>query len=181
MLSSLFVQQASFNHISKIVEILRSVIYCNTLETRVFFLFFFLLSNTHNDCLCPVSYSCRCFFIAQSYVVVKKWSEALVLYERVLKYAREVQSKAKNLNNSLKVLQLHTVLISVFEARYKTDGIMHSRSHLRIKRRTWSHFYFCRKKAPRTSMYICEAVTQGLRQAMRSVLCCFASLSRHIR
>lgn len=46
---------------------------------------------------------CRCFFIAQSYVLVKKWSEALVLYERVLKYAKEVQAKAKNLNNSLKV------------------------------------------------------------------------------
>ncbi|XP_062402350.1 signal recognition particle subunit SRP68 [Sardina pilchardus] len=46
----------------------------------------------------------RCFFIAQSYVLVKKWSEALVLYERVLKYAREVQSKAKSLNNSLKDL-----------------------------------------------------------------------------
>lgn len=46
----------------------------------------------------------RCFFIAQSYVLVKKWSEALVLYERVLKYAREVQSKAKNISNSLKDL-----------------------------------------------------------------------------
>ncbi|KAK9539962.1 hypothetical protein VZT92_002441 [Zoarces viviparus] len=46
----------------------------------------------------------RCFFIAQSYVLVKKWSEALVLYERVLKYATEVQSKTKNLNNSLKDL-----------------------------------------------------------------------------
>ncbi|XP_037620032.1 signal recognition particle subunit SRP68 isoform X1 [Sebastes umbrosus] len=46
----------------------------------------------------------RCFFIAQSYVLVKKWSEALVLYERVLKYAKEVQSKAKGLNNSLKDL-----------------------------------------------------------------------------
>ncbi|XP_030637240.1 signal recognition particle subunit SRP68 [Chanos chanos] len=46
----------------------------------------------------------RCFFIAQSYVLVKKWSEALVLYERVLKYAREVQSKAKSLTNSLKDL-----------------------------------------------------------------------------
>lgn len=45
----------------------------------------------------------RCFFIAQSYVLVKKWSEALVLYERVLKYAKEVQSKSKSLNNSLKV------------------------------------------------------------------------------
>uniref|UniRef100_A0A3P9JJT5 Signal recognition particle subunit SRP68 n=1 Tax=Oryzias latipes TaxID=8090 RepID=A0A3P9JJT5_ORYLA len=46
----------------------------------------------------------RCFFIAQSYVLVKKWSEALVLYERVLKYAKEVQSKAKSLNSSLKDL-----------------------------------------------------------------------------
>ncbi|XP_033833653.1 signal recognition particle subunit SRP68 isoform X2 [Periophthalmus magnuspinnatus] len=46
----------------------------------------------------------RCFFIAQSYVLVKKWSEALVLYERVLKYAKEVQSKAKGFNNSLKDL-----------------------------------------------------------------------------
>ncbi|XP_031583526.2 signal recognition particle subunit SRP68 [Oreochromis aureus] len=46
----------------------------------------------------------RCFFIAQSYVLVKKWSEALVLYERVLKYAKEVQSKAKSLSNSLKDL-----------------------------------------------------------------------------
>ncbi|KAM9792872.1 signal recognition particle subunit SRP68 [Neosynchiropus ocellatus] len=46
----------------------------------------------------------RCFFIAQSYVLVKKWSEALVLYERVLKYAKEVQSKSKNFNNSLKDL-----------------------------------------------------------------------------
>uniref|UniRef100_A0A3B5LYI1 Signal recognition particle subunit SRP68 n=1 Tax=Xiphophorus couchianus TaxID=32473 RepID=A0A3B5LYI1_9TELE len=46
----------------------------------------------------------RCFFIAQSYVLVKKWSEALVLYERVLKYAKEVQSKSKSLNNSLEDL-----------------------------------------------------------------------------
>uniref|UniRef100_A0A8C6J1Q4 Signal recognition particle subunit SRP68 n=1 Tax=Melopsittacus undulatus TaxID=13146 RepID=A0A8C6J1Q4_MELUD len=45
----------------------------------------------------------RCFFIAQSYVLVKKWSEALVLYERVLKYAREVQSGAGAYTNSLKV------------------------------------------------------------------------------
>ncbi|XP_026069772.1 signal recognition particle subunit SRP68 [Carassius auratus] len=46
----------------------------------------------------------RCFYIAQSYVLVKKWSEALVLYERVLKYTREIQSKAKSFNNSLKDL-----------------------------------------------------------------------------
>ncbi|XP_059903008.1 signal recognition particle subunit SRP68 [Gadus macrocephalus] len=41
----------------------------------------------------------RCFFIAQSYVLVKKWSEALVLYERVLKYAKEVQSKAQSIGD----------------------------------------------------------------------------------
>uniref|UniRef100_A0A8C0IA97 Signal recognition particle subunit SRP68 n=1 Tax=Bubo bubo TaxID=30461 RepID=A0A8C0IA97_BUBBB len=46
----------------------------------------------------------RCFFIAQSYVLVKKWSEALVLYERVLKYARQVQSGAGAYTNSLKEL-----------------------------------------------------------------------------
>ncbi|XP_020858292.1 signal recognition particle subunit SRP68 isoform X2 [Phascolarctos cinereus] len=46
----------------------------------------------------------RCFFIAQSYVLVKKWSEALVLYDRVLKYASEVQSQAGASQNSLKEL-----------------------------------------------------------------------------
>ena len=57
-----------------------------------------------------LSFCFRCFFIAQSYVLVKKWSEALVLYERVLKYAQEVQSKAKSLNNSLKVEQSQQLL-----------------------------------------------------------------------
>uniref|UniRef100_A0A9L0J3Y2 Signal recognition particle subunit SRP68 n=1 Tax=Equus asinus TaxID=9793 RepID=A0A9L0J3Y2_EQUAS len=46
----------------------------------------------------------RCFFIAQSYVLVKKWSEALVLYDRVLKYANEVSSDAGPFRNSLKDL-----------------------------------------------------------------------------
>ncbi|XP_008580687.1 PREDICTED: signal recognition particle subunit SRP68 [Galeopterus variegatus] len=46
----------------------------------------------------------RCFFIAQSYVLVKKWSEALVLYDRVLKYANEVTSDAGAFKNSLKDL-----------------------------------------------------------------------------
>lgn len=46
----------------------------------------------------------RCFFIAQSYVLVKKWSEALVLYDRVLKYADEVNSDAGAFKNSLKDL-----------------------------------------------------------------------------
>lgn len=62
---------------------------------------------------------CRCFFIAQSYVLVKKWSEALVLYERVLKYAKEVQSKAKSLNNSLKVGIKRTVSILI---RFASGG-----------------------------------------------------------
>lgn len=63
----------------------------------------------------------RCFFIAQSYVLVKKWSEALVLYERVLKYAKEVQSKAKSLNNSLKVGDAcgHTVAWSTTQFKMK--------------------------------------------------------------
>ncbi|XP_045155436.1 signal recognition particle subunit SRP68 [Echinops telfairi] len=46
----------------------------------------------------------RCFFIAQSYVLVKKWSEALVLYDRVLKYANEVSSDAGACKNSLQDL-----------------------------------------------------------------------------
>lgn len=45
----------------------------------------------------------RCFFIAQSYVLVKKWSEALVLYDRVLKYANEVSADGGAFKNSLKV------------------------------------------------------------------------------
>ena len=53
----------------------------------------------------------RCFFIAQSYVLVKKWSEALVLYDRVLKYADEVTAGAGAFRNSLKVSRL-SVLIS---------------------------------------------------------------------
>lgn len=36
-------------------------------------------------------------------MLVKKWSEALLLYERVLKYAKEVQSKARSLNHSLRL------------------------------------------------------------------------------
>ncbi|ERE69110.1 signal recognition particle protein [Cricetulus griseus] len=46
----------------------------------------------------------RCFFIAQSYVLVKKWSEALVLYDRVLKYADEVSADGGAFKNSLKDL-----------------------------------------------------------------------------
>uniref|UniRef100_A0A6J0VBJ6 Signal recognition particle subunit SRP68 n=1 Tax=Pogona vitticeps TaxID=103695 RepID=A0A6J0VBJ6_9SAUR len=46
----------------------------------------------------------RCFFIAQSYVLVKKWSEALVLYDRVLKYASEVQAQIGTYKNNLKEL-----------------------------------------------------------------------------
>nr|XP_054402837.1 signal recognition particle subunit SRP68-like [Pongo abelii]XP_054402922.1 signal recognition particle subunit SRP68-like [Pongo abelii] len=46
----------------------------------------------------------RCFFIAQSYALVKKWSEALVLHDSILKYADEVNSDAGTFKNSLKDL-----------------------------------------------------------------------------
>ncbi|XP_069808817.1 signal recognition particle subunit SRP68 [Dendropsophus ebraccatus] len=46
----------------------------------------------------------RCFFIAQSYVLVKKWSEALVLYDRVLKYAKEVQAQTGTKKSNFKDL-----------------------------------------------------------------------------
>ncbi|XP_067860481.1 signal recognition particle subunit SRP68 [Heptranchias perlo] len=46
----------------------------------------------------------RCFFIAQSYVLVKKWSEALVLYERVLKYTSEAQAQTTKFTNNLQDL-----------------------------------------------------------------------------
>ncbi|KAM3921203.1 signal recognition particle subunit SRP68 [Leptodactylus fuscus] len=46
----------------------------------------------------------RCFFIAQSYVLVKKWSEALVLYDRVLKYAKEVQAQTGTKKSNFKEL-----------------------------------------------------------------------------
>ncbi|XP_048467098.1 signal recognition particle subunit SRP68 [Rhincodon typus] len=46
----------------------------------------------------------RCFFIAQSYVLVKKWSEALVLYERVLKYTSEAQTQTLKFTNDLQDL-----------------------------------------------------------------------------
>ena len=40
-------------------------------------------------------------------MLVKKWSEALVLYERVLKYAKEVQSKAKSLGDKVGLMPPH--------------------------------------------------------------------------
>uniref|UniRef100_A0A4W3GW12 Signal recognition particle subunit SRP68 n=1 Tax=Callorhinchus milii TaxID=7868 RepID=A0A4W3GW12_CALMI len=46
----------------------------------------------------------RCFFIAQSYVLVKKWSEVLVLYERVLKYISEFQTLTSKPTNNLQDL-----------------------------------------------------------------------------
>lgn len=62
-----------------------------------------ILGDCRLRTLWPFSFRVRCFFIAQSYVLVKKWSEALVLYDRVLKYADEVNSDAGAFKNSLKV------------------------------------------------------------------------------
>lgn len=99
----------------------------------------------------------RCFFIAQSYVLVKKWSEALVLYERVLKYAKEVQSKAKSLNNSLKV------------------GPQTSHTHITVKMNHISHpELFCEQRddlkiSPRRISQISRISL--LRSVLRSILC----------
>lgn len=62
-----------------------------------------ILGNCCSRILWLFPFHARCFFIAQSYVLVKKWSEALVLYDRVLKYANEVNSDAGAFRNSLKV------------------------------------------------------------------------------
>lgn len=40
----------------------------------------------------------RCYFIAQSYLAAKKWTEGLALFERVLKYAREAQAACAQSN-----------------------------------------------------------------------------------
>ncbi|XP_053565195.1 signal recognition particle subunit SRP68 [Bombina bombina] len=65
----------------------------------------------------------RCFFIAQSYVLVKKWSEALVLYDRVLKYAKEVQAKSKGSKNSLKELpDVQELIMQVNAEKYSLQA-----------------------------------------------------------
>lgn len=43
----------------------------------------------------------RCFYIAQSYQLLKKWIEALCLYDLVIKYASEAREKLKASNNAL--------------------------------------------------------------------------------
>uniref|UniRef100_A0A8C8H471 Signal recognition particle subunit SRP68 n=1 Tax=Oncorhynchus tshawytscha TaxID=74940 RepID=A0A8C8H471_ONCTS len=85
----------------------------------------------------------RCFFIAQSYVLVKKWSEALVLYERVLKYAKEVQSKAKSLNNSLKDLpDVQELITEVNAEKYSLQAAAILGGCLTCK---GSHFPLCER------------------------------------
>ncbi|XP_078510691.1 signal recognition particle subunit SRP68 [Lissotriton helveticus] len=65
----------------------------------------------------------RCFFIAQSYVLVKKWSEALVLYDRVLKYAKEVQAKAGTNSISLKDLpDVGELIVQVNAEKYNLQA-----------------------------------------------------------
>ncbi|XP_075701427.1 signal recognition particle subunit SRP68 [Rhinoderma darwinii] len=65
----------------------------------------------------------RCFFIAQSYVLVKKWSEALVLYDRVLKYAKEVQVQAGNKKSNFKELpDVHELIKQVNAEKYSLQA-----------------------------------------------------------
>ncbi|KAM4663077.1 signal recognition particle subunit SRP68 [Discoglossus pictus] len=65
----------------------------------------------------------RCFFIAQSYVLVKKWSEALVLYDRVLKYAKEVQAQSGAAKNTLKELpDVQELIMQVNAEKYSLQA-----------------------------------------------------------
>ncbi|XP_005993281.1 signal recognition particle subunit SRP68 [Latimeria chalumnae] len=65
----------------------------------------------------------RCFYIAQSYVLVKKWSEALVLYERVLKYASEVQKQAGAIVSKLKDLpDVQELIVQVNAEKYSLQA-----------------------------------------------------------
>ncbi|KAG8446162.1 hypothetical protein GDO86_013856 [Hymenochirus boettgeri] len=65
----------------------------------------------------------RCFFIAQSYVLVKKWSEALVLYDRVLKYAKEVQGQKGAGKNALKELpDVQELIMQVNAEKYSLQA-----------------------------------------------------------
>ncbi|NP_001093374.1 signal recognition particle 68kDa L homeolog [Xenopus laevis] len=65
----------------------------------------------------------RCFFIAQSYVLVKKWSEALVLYDRVLKYAKEVQAQTGAAKNKLKELpDVKELILQVNAEKYSLQA-----------------------------------------------------------
>ncbi|XP_068119844.1 signal recognition particle subunit SRP68 [Hyperolius riggenbachi] len=65
----------------------------------------------------------RCFFIAQSYVLVKKWSEALVLYDRVLKYAKEVQAQTGSSKINMKDLpDVHELIKQVNAEKYSLQA-----------------------------------------------------------
>lgn len=66
----------------------------------------------------------RCFFIAQSYVLVKKWSEALVLYERVLKYANEVHSQAQTFKKDLPDVQELIALVNAEKYSLQAAAIL---------------------------------------------------------
>lgn len=80
----------------------------------------------------PMLSSCptRCFFIAQSYVLVKKWSEALVLYDRVLKYANEVQAQAGTYKNSLKVWHSPFSREQLCQWKLLNDRVQLARGHV---------------------------------------------------
>ena len=56
-------------------------------------------SKIHNN-------GCRCFYTAQTYGTVKKWKEAIALYEQVLKYANDAikaYKDTKGNNSNMKV------------------------------------------------------------------------------
>ncbi|ELW68297.1 Signal recognition particle 68 kDa protein [Tupaia chinensis] len=78
----------------------------------------------------------RCFFIAQSYVLVKKWSEALVLYDRVLKYANEVSSDAGASRNSLKSVSGRQLIWHLHGHLWSSGCFFIAQSYVLVKK--WS-------------------------------------------
>ncbi len=62
-----------------------------------------------------VSFS-RCYYIAATYVIAKKWAEALGLYERVLQYITDaLNSYAALGHNKFQKVGLHASLLSDFK------------------------------------------------------------------
>ena len=47
------------------------------------------MTHLYDDLLVDMTHVCRCYFIAQSYLSVKKYKEVLALYERALDYAQQ--------------------------------------------------------------------------------------------
>uniref|UniRef100_UPI00358E9AD2 signal recognition particle subunit SRP68-like isoform X1 n=1 Tax=Myxine glutinosa TaxID=7769 RepID=UPI00358E9AD2 len=64
----------------------------------------------------------RCYFLAQSFVTMKKWGEALALYERALKYVGEADGCHGKGENHLEVRQLEELKSAVNGEKYSVKA-----------------------------------------------------------